>query len=737
MNKNKKHNVGIVNLIVLLTLALGMIGISSNNVSAGSWDSGGQGLPPTERALAHWWHEESDSSGTAWDKFAAKQTRSRNRTKLTSTVNGLSGVNTGGKSLASICKDSKYIFWWGQGPDWSSNGKYHPFYFFTQTSGQHNLWKYDKSRFRFRSDYGALQSFERAVSNKVLKSKTVLICSGSYDKPKVDITLRANSATRSYTGRPISVSGYTHERGKLIGDHKVDAAAGATRTAPGSTPAKFSKAEIVSGSTNVTNQYKGIIKIDGRLTVTPPVIIPVESEKCVDTRSDSAKSIVRREVTGSEGFAPVGSLNRTYETYTTSGGRARDSGVPRVNETYSSWLSWKSRFTPYDNYSPELDLRGAGVSQALSDHGGIYNITEEESYEEYSMTHCQPQESKTEIEWIPSKDKDGGETLTKKETITWHDVGPRIIKSMSGPRTSTKLFNYQNLVLNCNKGVFDSIPGTNRSVGDGTASGYLETAKVSGTRGPLESYRALYRRNTYTDGPSCRESLTCTSERLSGSANDAKNNRGTTPKFTSIDENGEHGEPKDKHELVFFRDNKDREVRADLWYPRLSRSVSDVDAKVGSTPFRTEARLYSGSPDIGITTIAPWENKDSKFTSNPGYKEWGGEVNKFTMKTQWASNDGKPYQLGVNWRYHVTMKNRAPATATSHGITGRRDYAQHNVNAICEFKNDNSNHHPSIPDTPFSNPSGASEMFTGEGNAIRTLFNRSKSGSGTTSRSNR
>lgn len=746
--------------IIILLIAMIFPIMFSSTVHAGFGE--GEGGNPSEGGAGYWWH----AAGTnAWQKFVNIQLKVKYnnigslKSKVNSSGQGYKFEDGSRESLWDTCARSEYIWWYGA----TTQSKYDTKYWFTQANGTNRL------------PASSWQSMSSEAKGKLLKykdwssnwsgGKVVLICSAINETPnqkKIPLKLVAKSGKFTYDGKAKTVKGIDTGKSnlsKLKPGHKYSATVKRTETNVGAYPVKVKNPKVTdSHNKDVTNQYKISTK-DGILIIVPQKvdnnIDPTDNWQCVDNQTDSATAYVFNTTKGYHGFTPSGApnLNETYEDRWTTAGRYADLvSPPDPGSPLSLWDDWKSTFeSGSDTETPELNLENSGVSSDLSKYGGVYNISRSLRQDTYNITHCQPQtrELETKIGHGTYKSctttPDGKTTCeTKEYTYTytewtpWADDGERVVlTSNSVPLSNTTYNHYQILSVNCNRDGFNSvrnsIGGTVRSLASGDGGAVLETPERSG-QGPgiLGTGSHITATDSfYNDGNSCREAFVCTVEPKASARNDANNNQKNKHLFAEYKEDAEPGEnydfPNDNGEVIFFRDNNDRQVRADIWYPKPT-GKSDLESYSGDSAQRTFTKIYnnpSPTPEIDLTSIAPWDSKNDIIKNINTEKVYSGNVNRFLMKSQWASDEGKPYQLGVNWEYTGTGTNIVPEVVDGYTVKSMTGEYIYYFDVYCNFKNNTGNYQANIPDTPFAN--GQTSRIWNLNNAVRALFTRSVS----------
>lgn len=745
--RNKKDN-KIISYLLLFILIISFISTSMiQNVFADSGGgSGNAGTPGTGEGV--WWHA-AGKRGTreAWDKFMNLNKPWDNETSMTKKLNKLPNAQGFGEgdNLAAACKKSEFIWWYGSDHTWTSTkGKtYEPGYLYTEAGYTHNLRKSQHKNNTPETD-PAKESFNEYLKSDHGKDNwgdnpgVVIVCSATYEKPKLPITLQAKSGTFEYNGENHTVSGWFPVDGtekNLKPGHRIVASASKTASNPGVYDVEFSSINILDSSgKNVNNEYSKIEGNKGKLIIwnKPPESQEGELWQCVDYKTESVTAYTKNGTSGSHVYSPGGRMNNdSIQNVTPAGEHAQDGRtLPVYGDSISVWNSWKSTFVngSRTNMTPELNLEGMGVSSILSHHGGVYEITKVLTKDTYTATHCQPQTREEEKKCGTFVNKNGSTSYGCWTELTpWKDDGPRMIDSTSGPRREYERSSYQLFAVNCNKSGFNrvrnEVGGT--VITNGKGSGMLKTPTISGPnagklgKGSHETARAGF----YTNGTSCQEVYNCTVKRQIGANNDSDNNLNENPLFTQEVKIDTHNKVNEDNQLVFFRDNNDRTVRADVWYVR-NTGQSDLTSYPKDPAKQTYVKLYGGTPELAITTIHPLGMESEYFKpTDPGVKSWNEHINKFNIRSQWASDEGKPYELGINWKYEAEWKNSVPGRVNGDNIISNKDYSG-SFDVYCEFKNTKRTAYPAnIPKIPHVNGYSNSPKWN-PAHALRVIFSR-------------
>lgn len=726
----------------------------------------GEGDKPTEPDLGYWFN----AGGTgAYDYFVSKNVPMpkgsphyylflNSRKDIKSFTTSINKLGTGFKNgtttetLAVSCSKSDYIWWYGEYP-WE--------YMFTQTAGSNYIpeGNWQKMSPDTRTVFNQYKEWSKKNGNAWNKGQVVLICSGAFIPPKpkpVNITVTANSGTYKYDGTNKTVKGHTLTAGKLKSGHKLEVTATRTERNVGGYQVKVSKVNVLNGSNKNVNSEYNIKTVDGSLVIyADPISLNEPNYQCIQEKTETASAYTLNTVRGSHGYTPDGAPTlKTLESTLTTGAEAIKSTAPKPKDTEASWTTWKTKYQGASSTSTKdinLDGAGSNVSQVLGQYGGVYNVSTKLRKDTYTMKSCQPQ-TRTKVEKTGSKTvpivtkNPDGTTSTTNKTVTykylewspWSNKGGRIITSISSATTYDNS-TYQILSVNCNipgfNSVKDSIAGeTVRALSDGRGA-YLKTANQSGTAfGDLgKPTHATGKSAFYTDGPSCN--FTCVVDKQPTTASsDAKNNRSEAlDKFNFIEvlKDSQVGYPNTDGQLVFFRDNEDREMRADVWYPK---ATGRQDITVEQKAKNTIAKVYNNpnpTPEIELTTIMPSSSKSAldKITSINSEKKYPGEINKFNVKSQWASDTNKPYRIGLNWIYQGTGNSRVPSKLNGTSIVEDKTNT-YKFDVICDFKNSGGSFVANSPQAPFVGTAQAIGKVSPKwdaNQAIRALFTRSVS----------
>lgn len=735
-------------LIVITSLIIAFL-ISSITFKADADVNGGNGDSANNGQVAKWVH----AYGTPWKsgespafkKFKKTVLSSSSyftsETKLKNEINGLKHVSSGrgDLSLYESCKRSQYIWWYGK-PFYTKIGnKAHPP--LSKLPAADNLAK------------KVLKAFGSIPNNGWGRpGGTVIIC--SYDLEELvssrPLTFKADSKSFAWDGTTKKVTTYKLIKGKLKSGHDYKSyteAYGAGKD-PGKYTVDFERVKIVDRKTgkNVTSQYK-IKTIKGKLTIhKKPVTEKERFEYCEATTKDKVFTTVRNDIAVSQGFFP--NINSDMEDVDEDSESELYEFDPILEERYnkawdlldnspdegarkSKWNAFKANFENTGNNDKDTEkisfLDDIGLDDSFSQYGGVYNVLRTHYKYKIEVEFCQPLIK--EVTTTTTTDANGKEHTTEK--VTFKKDGEEVIdkrKDTDGtageggkdPDVKPEFFYYQILGVNCNEEEFNKIykmvGGKELHKKDGGKYTYdprltnllqtpVKEAEDMNFTWPLQG-TAAYTDSFYKDGKSCKEVFknACTADTLVGAMNDADNNNGKPAHFTHVDKElykDGHGETKDGI-LNIFRDNKSREIRADVWYPSLS--VNGVKTFPGTPAENTFVKIIQGTPEYEITTIKAYGAADEDKIEAIGSEEiWDGSVNRFDIKSQWASQEGKQYDTKVEWKYKSEVSNGVVNVFDGKGVINVADGYTYEIDTVCAFDNGTGRTPGKIPDNPYFN----------------------------------
>lgn len=726
----------------------------------------GEGGDASRPGWGYWFVAEGSEELSAWDSFEKIQIKHRELPRLVKNINnmgdGYKRPDGSYEKLVDTCKRSQYIWWYGGAKD-DNYGR-----LYNEGNNTHKD-EVPKSGSWKRMSPDAKEAFEgyknwsKKNGNKWSEGHVVIVCSAyniPLTPPTVPVKIVANSRTFKYDGSNKTVQGIDYSKSdlsELKPGHTPKATIERTERAVGAYGVAVRNPKIVDGSNRDVSKEYDISTQDGVLIITPPDPPTGDTWRCVDEKSDSAKAYVFNTTSGSYGFTPTtpagtpGLNSTSKERWTPAGNFAKQNSVPVPGDSLSSWNSWKSSFQGgSDKVTSDLNLENAGVSDVLSKYGGVYNITRSLREDTYKSTNCQPEtrglakKTGSSSYEVCSSTPDGGRSCSTRtynytyyEWTSWAKSDGRIVWSSSGPTSKTDRYNYQILSVNYNKDGFnrvkDEVGGTVLSLANGDAGAVLQTPERSGAGpGPLgRGTHDTAKSSFYNDGDSLRKAYVCTVAPNSSASNDANNNQGNAHLFTEYNESAEPGKkyglPNDEGQAVFFRDNNDRQVRADIWYPKPT-GKSDLESYSGDPAKRTWTKIYNNpkpTPEIELTKIAPWNAKNDTINYVNSEKGYNGHHNRFLMKSQWTSDEGKPYQVGLNWEYKATGSNIVPKVVDGYKVKSMTGVYEYPFDVYCDFRNATGDYQANVPITPFVN--GQTSRIWSANDAIRTLFTRSVS----------
>lgn len=751
-------------LIVITSLIIALF-MSNITLDAEADVGGGLGGGAHNGQVAKWVYASgkpwSSGESQAFKKFKKTVLSTSNywssEAMLKSGINKLNHVSNGntGLSLYESCKRSQYIWWYGK-----------PFYDKIGNRAHPKLSELPAANTRAKE---ILKAFGKIPNNGWGQPRgTVIICSYDFEDlvVKRSLTFKADSKSFAWDGTTKKVTTYKLIKGKLKSGHDYKSyttAYGAGKN-PGKYNVDFQNVKIVDKKTgkNVTSQYK-IKTISGKLTIhKKPVTKKEKFEYCKTTTKDKAFTIVRNDIAVSQGFFPNpndevegGDGDSEFEEYGFDTileeryNKAWDllDGSPDEGAKKSAWLSFKTNFQNTGNNDRNTEkisfLEDIGLDDSFSQYGGVYNILRTHYKYKINVVFCQPLTKV--VTKTTTVDANGKKHTTEK--VTFKKNGEEVIQKRndidgtageggSDRDIKPEFFYYQILGVNCNEEgfnkVYNTVGGNKLSSVDSRLNNLLQTpvkeAKDRNFIWPLQRTEA-YTDSFYKDGKSCKEVFrkACTADKLIGAMNDADKNNGKPARFTHIDDElYKDGLGVTKNGIIsIFRDNKSREIRADVWYPSLS--VNGVKTFPGTPAENTFVKIIQGTPEIDITVIKPYGADDNDKIESIGSEElWDGSINRFDIKSQWASKEGKQYDTKVEWKYKSEVSNGVVNVFDGKGVISTADGYTYVIDTICAFNNGNGRNPGKIPDNPYFNYDDIVEPDW-KGGEIRTLFTRSVS----------
>lgn len=129
-----------------------------------------------------------------------------------------------------------------------------------------------------------------------------------------------------------------------------------------------------------------------------------------------------------------------------------------------------------------------------------------------------------------------------------------------------------------------------------------------------------------------------------------------------------------------FRDNEERTIRPDVWYPVSKKGVEYKGEAAKSTLINrwsegtpklgSEFNVYTGTGKNKTTVFDPSKTslpEQKNFDEAKAFKgsttsQFVGQVKDLSVKSSWASDSGKPQVLQVAWEYSPTVKSKLPKT---------------------------------------------------------------------------
>lgn len=114
-------------------------------------------------------------------------------------------------------------------------------------------------------------------------------------------------------------------------------------------------------------------------------------------------------------------------------------------------------------------------------------------------------------------------------------------------------------------------------------------------------------------------------------------------------------------EFTFFRNNKDNDIRLDVWYPKATGNRfdnKDTGTLYSEIHFDPNGTPIADDMVHAVYGKAEFTGDDIKNGSGKLIQE--GEVNKLTVRGAWASDDDKKHKANASWIYQVNFKANIP-----------------------------------------------------------------------------
>lgn len=191
----------------------------------------------------------------------------------------------------------------------------------------------------------------------------------------------------------------------------------------------------------------------------------------------------------------------------------------------------------------------------------------------------------------------------------------------------------------------------------------------------------------YNETAGCLAIIDCVSDPVADAVSDNKNNiqdRGTKRDGNKFGAQGEAIDGANKSvtlssdTFTFFRDNDPKNIRLDIWYPRLN--VNDPSVHLPTTDKSLYTRILMdpfGTPTGDKSIISVYKdilkNKNASpilnaedITAGKGYNI-ADELNNLQFAATWASDGEKPHRVNADWVKEPTITNVVYEKITGNG----------------------------------------------------------------------
>ena len=243
-------------------------------------------------------------------------------------------------------------------------------------------------------------------------------------------------------------------------------------------------------------------------------------------------------------------------------------------------------------------------------------------------------------------------------------------------------------------------------------------------------------------------SFTCTAD---GSGNNANSQNGAVENVRSngsgqvsgVEGYGAVSDGKNSKYFEFFRDNEDKSIRPDVWYPTGKGNVTyDGSAPKGTLILRDSEGTPSLDGKNGGEFSMNYSDGEPVFQSknsavNPHYGNTSKNIlrnsvasyrpgfhDKFTVRSTWASDPNRPQVFNFAWNYAGTISHVIPTGEIGFGPggtpkTGKTTTVQVPIEGFCaaEFGVENQSHNMQgdFVDFTGTDTAGLNKMFSEKG----------------------
>lgn len=232
----------------------------------------------------------------------------------------------------------------------------------------------------------------------------------------------------------------------------------------------------------------------------------------------------------------------------------------------------------------------------------------------------------------------------------------------------------------------------------------------------------------FTSTESCQDLFVCVPERQPGADNDSENNVGD-------DGDGNYGAQVDGRSsdiFQFFRENLIEEVRADLWWPQLLVDIEGLE--FDSTIEALGTQLIFDPDGTPANDMFVMEDADGNLVVNGEMIQSNngifveGQLNRFNVRSAWASEQDYPHRFNVTWIYGPEIFNHVLNNVSGGGARfGENSTSSSPIDIFCDMRlNTSDNQEARIENNILSNSRIPEQDFSDiPGTWIGIMFIRS------------
>lgn len=590
----------------------------------------------------YWRYTQTTPGATAWQKFAGKSSGSagaggmRRQTVESHVLNDIRAVGMTNKQLLSVCQKSEYV-WWVSGSNpvfrgrdngwgWNLSSRTFP----ATTSGK----KFTEAQ---RAEYWSRMDldFESKMIDWVQKRSTrnyVLLCSGFIEEPLVkqrDPIVKYYEKTVFDDNRTM----YRHPYSYSYDVQRQDIEAPDGKPADPIGEDNLHDQAMTTVVTNYGKLYNDMKTNPAAYKSLTPTQIKAKVDAALLKDKTLARPSVALDTRNRQGLAEGGVLNiirysAEAEIYT-SWSKAKTYSCKQV----IGWR-WSQYHDKWVKEDPVTSCTLVASDSDVSSSVGKIGLSIPQSFWQILSVHC-----------------------NRDQAIELQQATGATIKSFGSERTTDVLYS-KPISLTDGK-----LP-TTLDFGDST-----NPSEIKANSGLLEFYTH-----------ECGLTFNCISETRNYAPTKAKDNILDSEYYKGenykVQRYGARSGNVNGSNFVFFRDNKNRKIVTDVWYPELKDAeivaanshVTDAEAdekysrwdkRNNSWDATTQISRWSeGTPDVVGDTKFVMTDEDGRpvFTEdNKVAKKFPGVENTVDVKSSWASQTGKPQLINFKWTYRVRV----------------------------------------------------------------------------------